>query len=396
MTPFDRFPSIAYLEHRARRRLPHFAWEYLASGTGSERLVERNRAAMDAIELQPRVLAGRFTPDTSTTLFGRTFSVPFGAAPVGLSGLMWPGAEKILARTAQTRGMPYTLSMMANETPETIAAIAGANCWFQLYPPSDPKLQADILARLRASGIETLVLTVDVPINSRRERQVRAGLSVPPKATPLTLLRIVKRPAWALATLRYGPPRFRTLERYFEASSLTEAARLVSTVVDGRPDWEAFARLREAWPRTLVIKGLLRPEDAARAVEAGVDGIVVSNHGGRQFDGAPAAIDALPAIADAVDGRAAVLFDSGIREGLDIVRALSRGADFCLLGRAFLFAVAALGARGGDHAYEILRADLECNMTQLGARTLADLQPGRRASTPRAPAKAATAIEVGA
>ncbi|MFV0358364.1 alpha-hydroxy acid oxidase [Tropicimonas sp.] len=371
----ERYPSIPYLAERARRRMPFFAWEYLASGTGSERLVARNRAALDAVELVPRVLKGRFTPDLSTELFGRRYSVPFGAAPVGLSGLMWPGSERMIARTAAKRAMPYCLSTVANESPEAIGPLCGGNGWFQLYTPIDPDIRADLLKRAHDSGFGTLVVTVDVPVGSRRERQLVAGVSVPPRFGPLTLYRAAIRPRWSFETLVHGLPQFRTLAKYVESGTFAGAARHVGKVIDGRPDWDMLDAMRNAWPGHFVIKGILAPEDARRAVRMGADGIVVSNHGGRQFDAAPAAIDALPQVAREVGGRLRVLFDSGIEGGLDILRALSRGADFCLLGRAFLYATAAVGKRGPDLAYDILRTDLETNMIQFGAGNCDAMRP---------------------
>lgn len=370
----DKYPALSYLIPRAKRRIPHFAWEYLDSGTGAECLVDHNRAALDAVRLVPRALMGRFAPDTTTTLLGRKFSVPFGAGPVGMSGLMWPGAELTLAQTAREKNMPYCLSMVANETPEAVADLAGENAWFQLYVPKERDIETDLLRRAREAGIGTLVVTVDVPVGSRRERQLAAGLTVPPKVTPRTLYRVAMRPEWALATLMHGQPRFKTLESYFPSSAMAESAKLVGNIVDGRPDWDTIRRIREAWQGNLIVKGVLRAEEARAAIEAGADSIVVSNHGGRQFDAAPASINALPAIAAEVSGNIPILFDSGIRWGLDIVRALSLGADFCLLGRGFLLAVAALGSKGADHAYHILKQDLENNMIQLGARNLEELR----------------------
>lgn len=370
----NRYPSIWHLAERARNRIPHFAWEYLDSGTGMERLVDRNRAALDAVHLTPRVLGGRFMPDVSAALFGRNFSVPFGAAPVGMSGLMWPGAELALAKTAHDKSFPYGLSMVANETPEDVAKIAGENAWMQIYCPSEQDVSDDLIKRSRAAGIKTLIITVDVPVVSRRERQLAAGLTAPPKMNATTLWRVAKRPAWALATLHYGQPRFKTLERYFPADQMSEGAKLIGNIVDGRPDWEYFDRIRAAWDGNLILKGVMHPADSDAAIAHGADAVWVSNHGGRQFDGAPAAIEVLPEISNTIAGRVPVIFDSGVRGGLDIVRALALGADFCFLGRGFLYAVAALGAAGADHSYDILRGDLENNMIQLGARRLSDLK----------------------
>lgn len=369
----NRYPSIPYLAARARARMPFFAWEYLASGTGTETLVGRNRRALDAVDMVPRMARGRFTPNMECELFGRRYSVPFGAAPVGLSGLMWPGSERFIAAAAAEKGFPYTLSMVANEAPETIGPLCDGNGWFQLYTPVDPEIRSDILKRAHESGFGTLLVTVDVPVGSRRERQLVAGVSVPPQFTPRTLYRAAIRPHWSWATVSNGLPQFRTLERYFESGTFAGAARFVGKVVDGRPDWEMLRQMRDAWPGHFVVKGILHPEDAELAISVGADGIVVSNHGGRQFDAAPPSIDALPAIARAVRGRTKIIFDSGIEGGLDVMRALSRGADFCLLGRAFLYGTGALGAAGPGHVYDILRADLEANMIQLGARGLGEL-----------------------
>ena len=210
----NSYPSIWHLAAKAKQRMPYFAWEYLDSGTGMERLVDRNRQALDAVRMVPRVLAGRFQPDISTRLFGRDYSAPFGIAPVGLSGLMWPGAELTLARAAEKNQIPYGLSMVANETPEDVAGQAPNMTWMQLYPPSQPEVEKDLLERSKQAGIETLIVTVDVPVGSRRERQLAAGLTVPPQMTPKTIWRVAKRPQWALSTLRYGQPRFKTLEPY--------------------------------------------------------------------------------------------------------------------------------------------------------------------------------------
>ncbi len=370
----NRYPSIPYLAEKARKRVPFFAWEYLASGTGTERLVPRNRAALDAVELVPRVLRGRFTPSLETEIFGRRYSVPFGTAPVGLSGLMWPGTERFIARAAAEKGFPYGLSTVANESPETIGPLCEGNGWFQLYTPVDPEIRADIMRRAHESGFGTLMITVDVPVGSRRERQLVAGVSVPPQFTPRSIWRAAIRPRWSLETLANGLPRFKTLETYFDGQTFAGAARFVGKVVDGRPDWDMLRQMRDAWPGHFVVKGVMHPEDAEMAVAAGADGIVVSNHGGRQFDAAPASIDVLPEVAKAVNGRLKIVFDSGIEGGLDIMRALSLGADFCMLGRAFLYGTAALGSRGGTHVYDILKADLEANMVQYGAADIAALK----------------------
>lgn len=367
------YPAASDLAALAKRKMPFFAWEYLASGTGNEGLVERNREAFDRYQFTPRVLAGEVAPDLTTEVLGQTFSAPFGIAPVGLSGLMWPQAEHMLASAAAEKNIPYCLSMVANETPETVGAKAQGNGWFQLYPPSERHYVDDLLQRAWDSNMRTLVVTVDVPVGSRRERQLRAGLSVPPKKDLKTIYRAAIRPHWSLATLTYGEPRFKTIEKYFDTGSVASAAQLIGQVISGFHDWELIRYIRANWQGPLVIKGFMHTEDARQAIDCGVDAIQVSNHGGRQFDGSPTAIDVLPSLAEAINGEAKVFYDSGLRGGLDIMRALALGADFCFLGRPFLQSVAALQQQGPEHLIEVLAADLINNMIQIGCNRLADL-----------------------
>ena len=364
-----RYPAIEDLKAKARKRIPFVAWEYLQTGTGQEELIARNLEAFRAMTLTPRFCKGQLNPDTTTKLLGRTYSVPFGIAPVGLTGLMWPRAEVMLAKTANTYKIPYCLSTVATETPETVGPHVGNVGWFQLYPPRGKELRHALLTRARESGFHTLVVTADVPTPSRRERTKRAGLDMPPRITPRLIWQGITHPRWAIPTLRRGLPRLRTIEAYSEFNSMMSVGSFVDDQLRGNLSWDYCAELKDQWQGPILVKGILHPADAEKAVQIGLDGVIVSNHGGRQFDGAPAALHALPEIVNVLKGRAAVLFDSGVRSGLDVLKVLSLGADFVLLGRAFIYGIAAIGPNGGDHVVELLRDDLTNNMVQMGVES---------------------------
>lgn len=367
-----QFPALSDLRRRAQRRIPKFVWEYLDSGTGTEATRNRNRTALDRVGLMPSVLHGEFTPDLTTQFLGTELPLPFGIAPVGMSGLMWPGAERLLAAAAKRLGIPYTLSTVATAAPEDIRDAIGPDAWFQMYPPRDETIRHDMLNRARDCGFSTLVLTVDVPVASRRERQTRSGLTNPPRLTPRLLAQVALRPAWAMGMARKGMPHMRMLDAYanVETENLPVNAH-VGYLLRTSPDWDYVKWLRDAWEGPFIIKGILRSSDAERLQGLGVDAIWVSNHAGRQFDAAPASIEVLPTIRSATT--LPIIFDSGIEGGLDILRALAAGADFVMLGRAWHYALAALGAEGPDHLAHILKADLIANMGQLGARDLSTL-----------------------
>ena len=369
-----KFPAISDLKRAARRRIPHFVWEYLDSATGREAVPQRNRAALDAVQLRPSILHGELTPDTSSTFLGRDYPLPFGVAPVGMSGLIWPDGERLLARAATDAGLPYTLSTVATAIPEDVGPLTAGHGWFQIYPPRDPDIRADMLKRAHDSGFDTLVLTVDVPAPSRRERQTRGGLVQPPRLTPRLLAQVARCPAWAVGIARKGMPRMALIDGY--AGDLAKSGTLPSNAHVGyllrtSPDWEYLQALRDAWGGKMIVKGVLNADDAALLEGAGVDALWVSNHTGRQFDGAPATIDALPAIRAVTD--LPLIVDSGIDCGLDVLRALALGADFVMLGRAWHYALGALGAIGPAHLVDVLRADMIANMHQIGAARLADL-----------------------
>lgn len=375
MTTLDQtYPAISDLAAKARARVPRFVWDYLDSGTGTEAALRRARAALDKVLFDPQILAGEFEFDLSTTFLGRAYPVPFGIAPVGMSGLMWPDAERILARLGKAEGIPYSLSTVAAQTPETVGPHCGPAAWFQLYPPRDPDIRKDLLARFKDSGFDTLVLTADVPVASRRERQQRGGMATPPRLTPRILAQIATRPAWAMETLRVGLPKLRTIEKYTGDQGALSSTKHIGYLIRTSPDWEYLKWLRDAWDGPLMVKGVLVPEEAARLKAEGVDAAWVSNHGGRQFDAAPAPIDMLPLIREAVGPDFPLVADGGVSSGLDILRYIAKGADFVMLGRAFHYGVAALGPKGAAHVVHILRDDMKSNLGQMGLSGLEGLR----------------------
>ena len=370
----NHYLRLVDITQKARKRMPHVAWEYLDSGTGNENLLVQNQNAFSNIQFVPRFCKGPLEANTQTTLFGQTYSAPIGMAPVGLTGLMWPNVEHHLAATAKRMGIPYCLSTVATETPETVGPLANGMGWFQLYPPKDREVRDSLLQRAKESGFKVLVVTADVPMASRRERSKKAGLSIPPKITPKLLWQGITHPVWSYHTLKRGLPRLRTVEHYTNNSDMKFVSGFVGNRLGGTLDWDYCQELKETWKGPVVLKGILHPKDAQKAIEIGLDGVYVSNHGARQFNGAITALEALPEIVKTVNGKVPILFDSGIRSGLDVMRALYLGADFVLAGRPFIYGVAALGKYGGDHVAHILIDDLKNNMVQLGVRNVEELR----------------------
>lgn len=378
MSLHAKYPGLPDIRRYAKRRIPHFVWEFLDSGTGTEQARNRNRTALDARLLLPSILHGEFDPDLSVDFMGQTLPLPFGVAPVGMSGLIWPDAERILAKTAAEVGIPYSLSTVASQTPEDIKPVLGQHGWFQMYPPRDPEIRIDMLNRAKASGFNTLILTVDVPVASRRERQVRSGLTTPPKLTPRILAQVAMRPAWALGMARNGMPRMRMIDSYAGDLKGLPSTGHAGYMLRTSPDRDYMRWLRDAWDGPMVVKGVLRPEDATELEAEGMDAIWISNHAGRQFDGAPATIDVVEEMRKAT--KLPLIVDGGIEGGLDILRAISLGADFVMMGRAWHYALAALGEAGPAHLIDVLKADLVSNMGQLGIKTLTDVRDVPRSS----------------
>jgi len=368
--------SIEDIRKSAIKRIPFVASEYLECGTGSEDLLIRNRQELDKILFTPEFCKGSFIPSTSVRLFGESYSVPFGIAPIGLSGLVWPKSEISLAKTAKTLNFPFTLSTVATETPEAVSNACNNlnNGWFQLYPPKDLTIRDSLLERAKKAGFKVLVVTADVPMPSERERSKRAGAQVPLKFNLKFIFNVLLKPAWLFSTLIRGVPRLRTVHKYTNNNSLKFVSGFVGNRLGGSLDWIYCKELIEAWNGPTIIKGILSEKDLEKAIEVGFDGVYVSNHGGRQFDGGKSSIESLKLISKANKGRVKLIFDSGVRSGLDIMRALHCGADFVMLGRPFMYGVAADFKEGPKKVFEILRNGLINNMAQIGVKNIEEFK----------------------
>jgi len=367
--------NIADLRAIARTRLPKFVFDYVDGGVEDEIGLARNRAALDGARIMPRYLVDISARDLTTPLFGRSYAMPFGIAPVGLANMSWPAADMILAAASAAADIPYVLSTAGTTSIEEAGRAAGRNFWFQLYPPRDPGVRDDLVRRAEAAGAEVLVVTVDVPLASKRERDRRNRLTLPFSFTGRHVIDAIARPAWSARVMRHGSPRLEVLAPYADPKAGPGAlAAFVASQLARVFTWSDLDRLRAAWPRRLVVKGLQAAEDAALARDHGADGIILSNHGGRQLDAAPAPIDCLAAVRDRIGGDIAVMADSGVRRGADIARLIAAGADFVFVGRAALYGVGAGGAAGVGRALAILREELDLCLGQIGCPTIERLR----------------------
>jgi L-lactate dehydrogenase (cytochrome) len=370
-----RFPTIEMLRQRARRRVPRFAFDFVDGAANDEICRRRNRNALDSIELLPRYCGETDSIATGMELFGRRYAAPFGIAPMGSGGLMWPGAEQMLAREAQRRNIPYILATPASASIEEIARIAPDVFWFQLYrfPENDHAITYDLVRRAEAAGAQVLVPTIDSAGKSKRPRDIRHGVKVPFRIGPRIFMQVATSPLWALQLFRTGMLRTENLVPYVEGKATRDSTgQLMRINSTGSHTFDELARLRDRWKKPFVVKGVLHPADAERLVALGADGIIVSNHGGRHFDGAPASIDMLPAIVSAVGSRATVMIDSGIQSGLDMVRALALGAKSTFAGRPYLFAMGALGQDGARHVIDLFFDELRTEFQHVGVRSVAE------------------------
>ncbi len=368
------YPSIDYLRRRARGHIPHFAFEYADGGSGKDDAgIKRNWAALDAVEVVPRYGVMPSLPPCDVTLFGRSYSAPIGVAPMGGPAIIWPGGDLHLARAAQRARIPYTLSTAGGATIEEIAAIAPDVFWFQLYrlARDNHALGLDLVRRAEAAGCRVLVLTLDVPVRTTRPREVATGIAGAFNVNLSILAQIARAPGWVNALRRYGIPRFANLRPYAgDNASLNEVIAFAQRELRGAFTWDEVRMYRERWKGTLILKGILHPQDAEQAVTLGVDGVIVSNHGGRQVELLPAPIDVLPAVVAAVGHRTTVMMDSGVRSGSDVVRACALGAEAAFAGKAFLWGLGALGEDGPGHVADLLIEEISAALGQLGAHTV--------------------------
>lgn len=373
--PYDsRYPSIDDLRDRTRRRVPRFIFEFLDGGCNENVNLRKNTDEIREVELRPLYLRPRGESTLTTELFDRVYDAPFGVAPIGLQGLIWPGAPEFLAQAAVDNNLPFILSTCSTASIERIGEITRGDFWFQLYNPVDAAMRNDILDRAAAAGCRVLVILADVPTFGFRHHDIRNGLALPPAINVRSVLEMLGSPAWALQTLRHGQPTFATLKKYMPAHlSMSQLGLFMNKTFSGRLSAEMLATIRDRWRGKLVLKGVATEEDAGLAVALGFDGVIVSNHGGRQLDAGQSAIHALVPIVRRHAGRIKIMFDSGIRSGPDIARVLASGAEFVFLGRGFMYGVGALGKAGGRHTISILQTQLKQVMDQLGCDRVEDL-----------------------
>lgn len=369
-----KYPAIEDLRAKAKKRIPKFAFEYLTEGCNEEVNLEKNTSEIREVELRPEYLHEYSSPEIKTELFGHVYDAPFGIAPIGLQGLIWPNAPEILAKAAFDHNIPYTLSTVSTSNIERISEITEGQAWFQLYHPTEDRLRDDIINRAEASGCKVLVLLCDTPTFGFRPKDIRNGLAMPPKMTLANFLQIAGKPNWAIKTLIHGKPNFETLKPYMpKGLDMKKLGEFMDQTFSGRLNEEKIAPIRDRWKGKIVLKGVANEKDAEKAVRLGLDGIQLSNHGGRQLDAGQSTIATLPDLANKYANKIKVIMDSGIRSGPDIARTLASGADFTFLGRSFMYGVGALGNQGGDHTIDLLKTQLKQVMEQVGCERIVDL-----------------------
>lgn len=368
--------SIADLRETAKRRIPRAIFDYADCGSYNEATLRANRADLDAIGLRQRVLIDVDNRSTASTFLGEPATMPVAIAPTGLTGLFHRDGEIHGARAAQKFGVPFCLSTMSICSIEDVRANVEKPFWFQLYVMRDRGFAASLIERAKAAQCSALVLTLDLQIQGQRHRDIKNGLAVPPRLTLANAINIATKPGWALSMLRNKRKSFGNLaDRVPGGDSLTTLSQWIASQFDPSLSWKDVEWVKSLWPGKLILKGVLDAEDARIAAGCGADAIVVSNHGGRQLDGARSSISVLPGIADAAQGKVEILFDGGITSGQDVLKALASGAQGCLIGKAFLYALAAGGEAGVTRALDIIRRELDVSMALTGTRTIDEIGP---------------------
>ncbi|MGV0033487.1 MAG: alpha-hydroxy acid oxidase [Candidatus Azotimanducaceae bacterium WSBS_2022_MAG_OTU7] len=372
---FDpKLPDSSSVKKRAKKRIPKFAFDYLEGGCNEEIGVARNRSDIQAVQLRSRLLQPFDGCSLKTTLFGHQYDAPFGIAPIGLQGLMWPKAPEILARAAVDLNIPYVLSTVSSSSLECIAEISEGKAWYQLYNPTDETIRTDLLNRIQAANYQVLVVTVDVPTFGFRPRDMRNGLSLPPKMSISNIIQMLSRPRWLMETALAGKPEMQTLKPYMPKNMPVDGlADFMNKTVMGRVDIEGLKPIRDFWKGPLVIKGLINEDDIQSAISLGADAVVISNHGARQLDVGETPVKPLQRASKKFGDQIQIFMDSGLRSGSNIACALASGADFTFLGRLFTYGVGALGKKGGVHTINSLKIQLEQVMSQLGCTSPKEL-----------------------
>ncbi len=370
----SNYPSIEHLRERARQRVPRFAFEYLEGGCFSNINLQRNTDEIRQVQLRPWYLRDYPGSDLKTELFGTTYDAPFGVSPIGLQGLIWPKATEIIAKAAHQHNIPFTLSTVATASIETVAELTQGKAWFQLYHPAEDSLRDKLLDRARDAGFPVLVILADTPTFAYRPKEIRNGLSIPPRMSVRNVIQMMLHPTWSFSQLAAGAPEFKTMKPYLpKGLNMKHLGLFMNKTFSGRLNPTKIKAIRERWKGKLVVKGVVTEEDAETALGLGVDGFIVSNHGGRQLDAGQSTIKPLTELAKKFGQRTTVMIDSGLRAGPDVACALASGAKFAFMGRSFMYGVAALGKAGGDHTMTMLKRQIKQVMEQVGCERVADL-----------------------
>jgi L-lactate dehydrogenase (cytochrome) len=368
------YPSIDDLRKKAQKKIPRFAFEYLDGGCNEDVNLYKNTAEIRKIELKPYYLKDYTSADLHTELFGHVYDAPFGISPVGLQGLIWPNAPEILARAAFQHNIPFILSTVTTASIERISELTEGRAWFQLYHPAEAEIRNSVLQRVADANYPVLVLLCDVPSFGFRPRDIRNGLAMPPRMTLKNILQIMGKPEWALKTLLHGQPEFATMKPYMpKGMSMKQLGLYMNKTFSGRLNEERIKPIRDKWKGKLVLKGVASEEDTDMALRLGFDGLIVSNHGGRQLDAGQSSIQSMLPIVEKYKSKLTIMMDSGIRSGPDVARVLASGADFAFMGRSFMYSVAALGNEGGNHIISILKTQLKQVMEQICCAGVKDL-----------------------